>query len=136
MYGKIHVYGYHFQVAIKIFHGSNTFQTRSQTTFALRYTILYHRDPLATDDESRKSSTTLQRQPGGNNQVNDITLWGFPILQWTFSTPSSMYRLTEGLLQECVCCMLIKPAVCAHRTDCKCSYKCLFDTYTYTIHTC
>ena len=65
-------------------HGSNTFTTPSQTTVALRYTILYYRDPLATDDSSRKNSTTLERQPSNANQVkinevNGVTVRGFPI---------------------------------------------------------
>ena len=63
----------------KISHGSNTFLTPSQTTVALRYTILYYTDPLAADERSRKNSTTLERQPGGNNETNEVTVRGFPI---------------------------------------------------------
>ena len=61
-------------------HGSNTFPTPSQTSVALRYTILYYKDLLAGDDVSRKkSSTTIEHQPGVNNEVNDVTVRGFLI---------------------------------------------------------
>ena len=40
-------------------HSSNTFPTPSKTTVALRYTVLYYRDPLAVDDGSR----TKQHNP-------------------------------------------------------------------------
>ena len=39
-----------------------------------------HRDPLAADDGSKKkTSTTLERQPREINEVNDVTVQGFPI---------------------------------------------------------
>ena len=68
-------YGYRFQVAFKNSHDGNTFPTPSQTTVALRF--LYYRDPLDADDGSRKNSTDLECQPGGNNEVNDATVREF-----------------------------------------------------------
>ena len=62
----------------KISYSSNTFPTTSQTTVVLRYTILYHRDPLATDNGSRKHSKTLKCRPRGNNEVKDVTVRGVP----------------------------------------------------------
>ena len=41
--------------------------------------LLYYKDPLAADDGSRKNSTTLERQTGENNEVNDVSVRGFPI---------------------------------------------------------
>ena len=57
-----------------ISHGGNNLQIPSRTTAALRYTILYHRDPLAADDGSRKQSTNLEHRPRGNNEGNDVKL--------------------------------------------------------------
>ena len=61
----------------KISHDGDVFTTPSRTTTALSDTILYHWDPLAADDVSRKHSTTLECRPRGNNKVNDVTLPGF-----------------------------------------------------------
>ena len=53
-----------------------TIATLSQTTVALRYTTLYYRDRLFTDDGSRKNNTNLGRQLSGNNEVNEVTVQG------------------------------------------------------------
>ena len=58
----------------KSFHGSNTIPTPSQTIVALRYTILYYRDPLAADDGSKKKiAQTLNA-----NQVKIMRLMTLP----------------------------------------------------------
>ena len=62
----------------KISHASNTFPTLSRAIFAFRYTILYHRDPLAPDNGRRKHSTTLEHRLRRNNKVNDVTMQGVP----------------------------------------------------------
>ena len=49
-------------------------QLRSDTPFYITG------NPLAADVGSRKNSTTLKRQPRANNEVNDFTVRGFPIV--------------------------------------------------------
>ena len=79
-YTEKFAYGYCFQVKIKDVplhqHLPNTLTNKWCDQI---HHFILHRDPLAIDDGSRKNSTALESQPGGNNEVNDISVRGLPI---------------------------------------------------------
>ena len=70
VYGKIHVWYYDFQMALKDLPRPQHLPNTLTNNCSLRYTVSYHTDPLMADDGSRKHSAIVERRPSGKNEVS------------------------------------------------------------------
>ena len=77
---KKFAYGYRSQVALKDLPRQQYLpNTLTNNCCAQIHHFILQGSSIAADDGSRKTSITLELQPGRNNEVNDVTVRGLPM---------------------------------------------------------